>query len=140
MNNLVDAIVNGDDGLKISGRRLYSFLEIKTQYSLWFKRMCKYGFVENSDFITVDLEKETTQGNSTIYRDHIMAIDMAKEIAMIQRNENGKKIRLSLIEAEKENNDPENVMARALLIASSKVNSYKGLIQEQYSNFLKEED
>ena len=47
---------------------------------------------------------------------------MAKEIAMIQRNENGKKVRQYFIQVEKDFNSPEKIMARALKIAESKLN------------------
>lgn len=47
---------------------------------------------------------------------------MAKEIAMIQRNENGKKVRQYFIQVEKDFNSPEKIMARALKIAESRLN------------------
>lgn len=56
---------------------------------------------------------------------HLLTIDMAKEIAMIQRNEIGRKIRKYLIEVEKNWNKPEVVMARALKLANLQIESLK---------------
>lgn len=47
---------------------------------------------------------------------------MAKEIAMIQRSEEGKKVRQYFIQVEKDFNSPEKVMARALKFAEKKLN------------------
>lgn len=47
---------------------------------------------------------------------------MAKEIAMIQRNERGKEVRQYFIQVEKDFNSPEKIMARALKIAENKLN------------------
>ena len=47
---------------------------------------------------------------------------MAKEIAMIQRNEKGKEVRQYFIQVEKDFNSPEKIMARALKIAENKLN------------------
>lgn len=49
--------------------------------------MLTYGFVENSDFLAITQKRVTVQGNATEYTDHAMTLDMAKEIAMIQRTE-----------------------------------------------------
>ena len=53
--------------------------------------------------------------------DHIMKLDMAKEIAMIQRSPEGKAIRQYLIEIEKAWNTPEKIMERALIIANNNI-------------------
>lgn len=41
----------------VSGRELHEFLEIKTRYNDWFKRMVEYGFDEGSDFLLVTQKK-----------------------------------------------------------------------------------
>lgn len=34
----------------VSARDLHEGLEIGTQYTKWFERMCEYGFAENADY------------------------------------------------------------------------------------------
>ncbi|MDN7145162.1 antA/AntB antirepressor family protein [Liquorilactobacillus mali] len=86
----------------ISGRELHDFLEIETQYTKWFSRMCEYGFVENKDYTAISQKRLTAQGNKTTYIDHAIDIDMAKEISMLQRNKKGKQARQYFISIEKE--------------------------------------
>ena len=43
----------------VSGWELHEFLEIKTRYNDWFKRMVEYGFDEGSDFLLVTQKRET---------------------------------------------------------------------------------
>ena len=77
----------------VSGRELHEFLEVTTPYTMWFDRMVGYGFEENTDFITIGQKCPTAQGNMTMYTDHAMKLDMAKEISMIQRTAKGKQAR-----------------------------------------------
>lgn len=60
--------------------------------------MKEYGFIENQDFIAIVQKRTTAQGNETTYTDHAIKLDMAKEIAMIQRNEKGKQARQIVID------------------------------------------
>ncbi|HIS19001.1 MAG TPA: phage antirepressor KilAC domain-containing protein [Candidatus Coprovivens excrementavium] len=103
MKNLIELRKNNDGSIAVSGRELHKGLEIGTRYNDWIERMLKYGFEENIDYI-VESEKVHAQKRVRTYEqsDHIMTLDMAKEIAMIQRSEIGKQIRKYFIEVEKE--------------------------------------
>ena len=68
---------------------------------------------------------------SRMVDDAVLSIDMAKEICMIQRNENGKLARQYFLQMEKAWNSPEKVMARALQIADRKI---KALEEENAVN------
>jgi len=101
----------------ISGRDLHHNLEIGTEYSKWFERMIEYGFTEGLDFSS--FLTESTGGRPAT--DHALTIPMAKEIAMLQRNEKGKQIRQYLIKLEEAWNTPEAVMSRALKMADTTI-------------------
>lgn len=130
---------NSESGdITLSGRELHEFLEVKTKYKDWFPRMIEYGFVENIDFISMAQKRATAQGNQTTYIDHEIKLDMAKEIAMIQRNEKGKIARQYFLTIEKYWNSPEMIMKRALEIANKQIEKLQiensqqiELIQEQ---------
>lgn len=121
-NELIKIEVNENQEPIVGGRELHEALGIETQYTKWFERMCGYGFTENQDYCTLSQKRLTAQGNETTYTNHAIKLDMAKEIAMIQRNEKGKQVRQYFIQVEKDFNSPEKIMARALKIAESKIN------------------
>lgn len=121
MNELIPIQTKQQMEPVISGRDLYDFLEIKDNYTDWFKRMTGYGFEEGKDFIGIS--RESTGGRPSI--DHALKLDTAKEISMIQRNERGKEARQYFISVEKEFNSPEKIMARALRIADETINTLK---------------
>lgn len=115
MNELLK--VNYDsDRITLSARELHEFLGVKTKYKDWFPRMCEYGFSENVDYRLVAQKRATNNPKNpyTEFNDHEITLDMAKEIAMIQRSEKGKQIRQYFLELERKWNSPEAVMNRAL--------------------------
>ncbi|PTF48181.1 antA/AntB antirepressor family protein [Staphylococcus chromogenes] len=95
---------NEDGTVAVSGRELHKGLQIETQYSIWVKRMIGYGFEENIDYIEVNQKRLTSHGREHNQLDHIMTLDMAKEISMIQRSEIGRKIRGYFIKVERQHN------------------------------------
>ena len=121
MNGLLKVEVNENQEQAVSGRELHMFLGIETPYMKWFERMLQYGFDENRDFWTK--MSESTGGRPST--DHLMKIDMAKELCMLARNEKGKQARQYFLEVEREWNSPEKVMARALNIANNTINNLK---------------
>lgn len=118
---LIPVTENEQNEVVVSGRDLHEFLEIGTQYTKWFERMTEYGFEENEDFVALSQKRLTAQGNQTEYVDHILKLDMAKEISMIQRNEKGKQARQYFLQIEKAWNSPEMIMKRALQFADKKI-------------------
>lgn len=116
MNELLNVTTNGDK-LTLSARELHKELNVTDRFTRWFERMGEYGFEENIDFTSVKSSTLVNNGATRELQDYQITLDMAKEIAMLQRNEKGKEIRRKLIELEKAWNSPEKVMARALDIA-----------------------
>lgn len=96
-------IIERDGRQLVSGRELHEFLEIRTKYKDWFRRMVEYGFEEEIDFIRVAQKRATNNLKNpvTTIIDHAISIDMAKEISMIQRTEKGKIARQYFINCEK---------------------------------------
>lgn len=128
MNEVITVTLNDNHEPVVSGRQLHEALEVKTKYADWFNRMIDYGFAENQDFLLLKNEQQTGRGGHNKV-DHIIKLDMAKEIAMIQRTERGKQVRQYFIQVEKDFNSPEKIMARALLMADQKVHKLEAQIE-----------
>lgn len=120
MNELIKVTTNENDEQLVSGRELHEFLEVKDNYTDWFKRMIKYGFEESIDFISFS-EKSDKPFGGRPQINHFLKLDMAKEISMIQRSEKGKQARKYFLQVEKAWNNPEMVVQRALQIQTRKV-------------------
>lgn len=131
MNNLINVTLNENQEPVVSGRQLHETLGVKTRYNDWFNRMIDYGFAENEDYLAITQKRVTAQNNETTFKDHVLKLDMAKEVAMIQRTDKGKEVRQYFIQVEKDFNSPEKIMARALKIADSKIIKLEATIEEQ---------
>ena len=114
MGNLVNVDIEEQ---MVSARELYKSLNISSNFTTWFNRMAEYGFVENEDFFPK--MEESTGGRPSM--DYQISMDMAKQICMIQRTSEGKRVRQYLIDLEKAWNQPELVMARALKVADKRI-------------------
>ena len=115
MNDLIRIDYNHENPT-VSGRELHAALEVNTDYPHWFSRMCEYGFEEGKSYraILTDRSDGLPGKPST---DHVLSIPMAKELCMLQRNEQGKKFRQYFISVEEAWNSPDKIMERALQIA-----------------------
>lgn len=97
-------VYDTDTGEKVVlGRELHEKLKIKTPYHVWFPRMVEYGFVDGTDYFTENknVHREDGRKMPQVQIDHIIKLDMAKHIAMIQRTPEGMEIRQKLIDLEK---------------------------------------
>lgn len=129
MNELISVTLNDNHEPVVSGRQLHEALGVNSNYTTWFDRMADYGFTENQDYILLsNFGNQTGRGGHNKV-DHVIKLDMAKEIAMIQRTERGKQVRQYFIQVEKDFNSPEKIMARALLMADQKVHKLEAQIE-----------
>ena len=123
MNELIKITTNEVGEPTVLGRELHDFLGVTTRYNDWFPRMVEYGFTEGKDFYSFLSKTSETGGRPST--DHLLTIDTAKEICMIQRTEVGKQARQYFIQVEKDYNSPEKIMARALRIAEKELSTLK---------------
>ncbi|MCZ2480048.1 phage antirepressor KilAC domain-containing protein [Aquirufa nivalisilvae] len=105
MQELIKISTNDQGSNVVSARELYSFFEVKSDFSHWAKRMLAYGFIEGQDFLnSVKKDEVQIEGGREVKRDLIdyaFTINTAKEIAMLQRSEKGKQARQYFIECER---------------------------------------
>lgn len=100
MNELIP--INNNDGQKVvSARDLAQFLEVKTDFTDWMKRMFGYGFEEGKDFVILLKNGENKISKSNPI-DYALTLDTAKEISMLQRTAKGKEAREYFIACEKQ--------------------------------------
>ncbi|HEL2737726.1 TPA: phage antirepressor KilAC domain-containing protein [Streptococcus suis] len=129
MNEIINVSVNDNQEPVVSGRQLHEALGVNSNYTTWFDRMTEYGFTENEDYVLLsNFGNQTGRGGHNKV-DHVIKLDMAKEIAMIQRSDRGKQVRQYFIQIEKDFNSPEKIMARALLLADKKVHQLEAQIE-----------
>ena len=102
-NNVVIPLTENDGVQAVMGRDLHAFLEVRDNYTDWMKRMIAYGFSAGQDFSEIS-DKPKGAGRPRI--DHIVSLDMAKEISMIQRTDKGKQARQYFIECERRAKQP----------------------------------
>lgn len=88
----------------VDARELHRRLKVQTSFNHWFnRRVSEYNFDENKDYFTENqlLDKNDKKYPHRPRTEYFLTTDMAKEIAMVERTEVGKKIRNYFIEMEK---------------------------------------
>lgn len=97
-NELVPVYVTSTGEKVVYGTELHHVLGVKTSYKDWSKR--RFDDVdaeENKDFEAAQICASSGQTK----KEHIIKLDIAKEMAMLERNEKGKQVRRYFIEVEK---------------------------------------
>lgn len=114
MNELISLhqqTINGEPVETVNAKELYVFLEVRSKFADWIKnRISEYDFVENQDFTTVS--KNLENGGRTI--EYYTTLKMAKELAMVERNERGKQARRYFIECEERLKANQQVQSKQL--------------------------
>lgn len=99
-NELLPIYENEKKERLVNARELHNIMKVGRDFTNWIKdRIKKYYFIENEDYI-LTLAKIGERQN-VIKHEYYLTIDMAKELAMVENNEIGRKIRRYFIEVEK---------------------------------------
>lgn len=97
-NELVPVYTTSTGEKVVYGTDLHRVLEVKSNYRDWIKnRMNDIGAIENEDYES--FAKNLAKGRPSL--EHIIKLDVAKEMAMLERNEKGKQVRRYFIQVEK---------------------------------------
>lgn len=114
MNNIITLhtkTLAGNTVETVSARELHDFLGSKQDFSTWIKaRIEDYGFQEEQDYLKVEpvapqkngTEKSTAYENWRGRIEYYITLDMAKELAMVERNARGKEARQYFIACERQ--------------------------------------
>lgn len=106
--------ISNSETLLCDARKLHEFLQVSTRFNDWIKnRINEYGFQENQDFMSFTKNSVKPQGGRKSTEYHI-TLDMATELAMVERNEQGRAIRRYFIECEKKLNEQPKTHTKKL--------------------------
>lgn len=98
-NELVPVYETSAGEKVVYGSELHEVLGAPSIYREWAKRrLTDIDAEEDADFTTVEIP---TVSGGTPKKDHIIKLDTAKEMAMLERNEKGKQVRRYFIQVEK---------------------------------------
>lgn len=97
-NELVPVYETSTGEKVVYGSELHEVLGVRTPYKDWSsRRLLDVDAIENEDFEAAQICAPSGQTK----KDHIIRLDTAKEMAMLERNEKGKQVRRYFIQVEK---------------------------------------
>lgn len=115
---VVASQIGGRSANTVSAKNLHIALGVGNDFSTWIKlRIDEYGFVmghdyavfdssdyrnQSSNFERIDGGWKTKRGGDRRSKDYLLSLDMAKELAMVERNEQGRAVRRYFIRCEEE--------------------------------------
>lgn len=121
--------IGGDPVQGVDARELHRYLQSRQDFSTWVKsRIKEYEFSEGTDFVSFHKKMERATGGTT-RREYAITLDMAKELSMVERNEQGKKARRYFIRKEKEaNSQTTPVSGQTTSTANGIVQANQGML------------
>lgn len=93
--------IDGQKQQSISAIDLHQFLDVGTEFAKWIqRRIDEYGFTIEKDYLII-VKSDDISRKGPKQSDYILTLDMAKELAMVEKTEKGKAVRRYFIEVEK---------------------------------------
>jgi anti-repressor protein len=121
--------IGGHPAMGVDARALHGFLGSATAFKDWIaRRIVDYDFLDGSDFCSFLSES----GGGRPSKEYTLTLDMAKEVAMVDRSERGKQVRRYFIECEKrvhqapalDLNDLPSLQAHALALTNKVIEQH----------------
>ena len=90
-----------------SAKALHRAMRVGRDFTNWIKgRISQYGFIAGVDYIRVENlsppKLASAKYRQQIEHDYLLSLDMAKEVAMVERNDQGRAVRRYFIQCEEE--------------------------------------
>ena len=106
MNELIklsQAKINNETVQTVNARELHTFMEVGKDFSTWIKnRLETLGSIENEDYLVVqEVFPKMGEKGGRPKTEYYLTLDVAKHLAMMEKNEKGLQIRQYFIECEK---------------------------------------
>ncbi|WP_404861838.1 antA/AntB antirepressor family protein [Georhizobium sp. MAB10] len=94
----------------VNARNLHAFLKVGKVFGAWInERIEQYEFAENVDFVVFSEIGNNPQGGRPS-KEYALSLDMAKELSMVERNDQGKRARQYFIQCERRAKDPATAL------------------------------
>lgn len=107
----------------VSARDLYKALDLKRHFTDWIKQNLLTNFVEGVDYeASLISEPYNLQYPDKVQqlKDYYLTLDTAKNIAMMSKTEKGKQVRAYFIQVEKQYNNPDAIIKRAMSLLNAR--------------------
>lgn len=98
--------IGGKQIQTINARELHAFLRVGRNFSTWVQeRIREYRFIEGLDYTVVETLSSPISGSAKArpqrVKEYHLALNMAKELAMVERNDEGRQARHYFIDCER---------------------------------------
>lgn len=103
---LSDRVISADPQPTVNARDLHAYLGVRRDFTTWMRdRIAEYGFRDGVDFTATDGLISPISGSAKARvqrsREWFLSLDMAKELAMVERTQRGREARMYFIACEK---------------------------------------
>lgn len=124
--------IDGDAIQTVNARDLHEFLEVGSAFKDWIaRRISDYGFEDGKDFCS--FLSESSGGRPA--KEYALSLSMAKELAMVERNDKGRQARQYFIECERRANatpiDPASLTRMDLIKLAMEAESERLALEHQ---------
>jgi phage anti-repressor protein len=121
---------NTQTQLLCNARDLHKALRVGRDFATWIKsRIGEYGFIENQDFVAISQNREIGFGRGK--KDYHLTLNMAKEMAMVEKTEIGRQVRRYFIRCEEERYGSMHHVAINQLISKEQADNIQLAVEQR---------